>query len=149
MAQQEVDPTLEAAKRLAVTMNMEQQMNNGFDAMLPVIHQQATALNLNAEQSKKLEALFRTWFIEDIDRKKMVDQLIEQYAQNFTASELDELSAFYKTAIGQKWLLLMPTLTQEGAKMGIQEAKAKQHLLQERVETFMAEIQKEGAAKPE
>lgn len=53
---------------------------------------------------------------------KLVDELYNEavalYARYFTAQEMDQLAAFYRTPTGQKTLSVMPQLTMEAAKMG-------------------------------
>jgi hypothetical protein len=53
---------------------------------------------------------------------KLVDELYNEaltlYARYFTAQEMDQLAAFYRTPTGQKTLNVMPQLTMEAAKMG-------------------------------
>jgi uncharacterized protein len=48
----------------------------------------------------------------------MVDGIATVYANNFTASELNEIEAFYRQPIGQKMLDKMPVISQQALAVG-------------------------------
>jgi len=49
---------------------------------------------------------------------ELVDLIAVVYARNFTAAELQQVSAFYRSPVGQKFLEKMPTITQESMQAG-------------------------------
>lgn len=51
-------------------------------------------------------------------RDQMVDEFAGLYAERFTASELKEISAFYRSGAGAKFISAMPELMQQGAQIG-------------------------------
>ncbi|WP_286270854.1 DUF2059 domain-containing protein [Thalassotalea hakodatensis] len=118
-------------------MAMEKQMAGGFEAMLPVIDQMTAKFKLDSKGKAELKEIFRTWYNEDIDRTKMINEMKKLYSQAFTADELSEIISFYKTPIGQKFLETSPKLMQLGAQIGMQEAQSKQVKLMERVQPFL------------
>lgn len=118
-------------------MAMEEQMAGGFEAMLPVIDQMSTKFKLDSEGKEELKNIFRTWYNEDIDRSKMINEMKRLYSQAFTADEMAEIISFYKTPIGQKFLEKSPQLMQLGAQIGMKEAQSKQIKLMERVTPFL------------
>ena len=63
------------------------------------------------------------------------------YARNFSAAELRDLAAFYRTPIGQKLLQKMPTIAQESMTAGQQFAQAIGSDLQQRI---VDELRKRG-----
>lgn len=127
---------LDAARKLADTMDLKAQMAAGFNAMLPVVDQQAATLNLDAAGKQELLNVFKTWFLEDLDQEKMMNEVIVLYAETFTEAELNELNTFYSSPTGKKILSTLPVIMQKGAQLGMQEAQSKQHLLMERLKAF-------------
>lgn len=122
--------------------DMQKQLTGGFEAMMPMIEQQAAQLQLDAEGAKELEAIFKTWFETDIDQEGMLSQMKQLYRDSFTDEELTEVIAFYNTPIGQKFIQQSPVLMQEGARIGMLEAQNAQGKLMERLAPFFEKVQK-------
>jgi hypothetical protein len=60
-----------------------------------------------------------TGYLSDPARTKdLMDQLEQIYAQTFTATEVRQLIAFYKTPIGRKLTASLPEITSESAQIG-------------------------------
>lgn len=57
-------------------------------------------------------------FKREIDAKELINMTAEIYAKHFTAQELDELIAFYKTPIGKKLIEKLPIITSESMEKG-------------------------------
>lgn len=51
-------------------------------------------------------------------RDQMIDEFATLYAERFTATELREISAFYRSGAGAKFISAMPELMQQGAQIG-------------------------------
>lgn len=126
-----------AIDKMFTVMNMDTQMNGGFEAMLPVIDQMSAQFKLNDEGKEELKEIFRTWFNEDIDRSKIINEIKALYSDSFTDAELNAITEFYQTPVGQKFLEKSPQLMQFGAQIGMQEAQSKQTQLMERVQPFL------------
>lgn len=118
-------------------MSMDKQMAGGFEAMLPVVEQMATKFKLNDEGKEELKGVFRSWFNEDIDRSKIISEIKELYVQSFTNDEISQITAFYQTAVGKKFLEKSAELMQLGAQIGMQEAQSNQIKLMERIKPFL------------
>lgn len=118
-------------------MSMEKQMAGGFEAMLPVIDQMTAEFKLDSEGKEELRDIFRTWFNEDIDRSKMTSEIKKLYSQAFTDDEISEITKFYQTPVGKKFLDKSPELMQLGAQIGMEEGQAKQVKLVERIQPFL------------
>ena len=43
-------------------MGVDKQMNGWFEAMLPMVNQMATQLQLNTDQVEQLKNIYRDWF---------------------------------------------------------------------------------------
>ncbi len=128
-------------ERMFSVMDMDKQMTGGFEAMLPVIEQMAAQLKLDAAAKEELKNIYRDWFKYDFDQQAILAELVEVYSENFTDKEINELTAFYETPTGQKFLAKSPELMQIGAQLGMQEGQLKQGLLLERLQPFMAKHQ--------
>ncbi len=117
-AEAKVDPaTLEATQKLFKTMKMEQIYNKMVD--------QATK-NLVARRPvlKKVEKDIRNFYEKYIGWSAIHDDVAKIYAKYFTAKEINDLIAFYKTPTGQKALRIMPQTMAEGRRIGLQKVLA-------------------------
>ena len=109
--------SLAAAKELVVTMRAADQLKN----LLPVIMQQLKpAIVLGRPQIEKdYDAIMPALTEGMVARSsELVDLIAVVYARNFTAAELQQVSAFYRSPVGQKFLEKMPTITQESMQAG-------------------------------
>lgn len=132
------DSSLESVDKLMDVMQMEQQMNSGFNAMMPMAEQLAVRLNLDEEGKQKLIEIYRDWFDHDVDRNKILNEISAAYAKAFSEEDVLAMIAFYETPTGQRLLQKMPELTQLGARVGMQEAQSKQGILEQRLQAFMS-----------
>lgn len=133
-------PTLaqeSSVDKLFRAMAMEKQMAGGFEAMLPVIDQMTLKFNLDNAGKAELKAIFRAWFDEDIDRDKILNESKKLYVAAFTDAEMLEITKFYQTPVGKKFLEKSAQLMKVGAQLGMQEAQMKQVKLMERVAPFL------------
>lgn len=60
----------------------------------------------------KFTARFQTY------RDQMVEEFAGLYAEQFTAEELKEVTAFYRSGAGAKFIAVMPELMQRGGAIG-------------------------------
>jgi len=118
-------------------MSMDKQITGGFEAMLPVIDQMTAQFKLDVQGKEELREIFRIWFNKDIDREKMIGDVKNLYSQTFTNDELREVTKFYQTQVGKKFLEKSAQLMKVSAQIGMQEAQSKQVLLMERVKPFL------------
>ncbi|MCF7481539.1 DUF2059 domain-containing protein [Vibrio sp. J1-1] len=125
------------AERLLEVMKAEEQLTGGFEAMAPVIEQLANNLQLNNAEKEELVNIYRDWFINDLDRQKIIDELASLYAQTFNQQEIELMTEFYSTTAGQKFVEKAPALMQAGAQLGMQEAERAQPQLIEKLTPFL------------
>jgi hypothetical protein len=118
-------------------MSMDKQMAGGFEAMLPVIDQMTVKFKLDSEGKEELKGIFRSWFNEDIDRSKISNEMKKLYSQAFTDDEINQITKFYQTAVGKKFLEKSAELMKLGAQIGMEEAQTKQVNLMNRVKPFL------------
>jgi hypothetical protein len=65
----------------------------------------------------------RAWAEQTIDWNEIREATAAMYRDNFTAQELEELLAFYRSPTGRKSVLLMPTLFRDSGAIGAQLAE--------------------------
>jgi hypothetical protein len=118
-------------------MSMDKQLTGGFEAMLPVIEQLTLQHKLDENAKEELKGIFRSWFEEDLERDKMLNDIKALYLQVFSEDEIKEITKFYQSRVGKKFLDNSNFLMQKGAQIGMQEAQSKQVKLMERVKPFL------------
>ena len=118
-------------------VGIERQMGGGFEAMLPIIDQMSSGLQLDAKEKEQLKNIYRDWFENDLDRKAMKEGMVKIYAEAFTAEEVNGLNKFYSSPIGRKFLEKTPELMRLGAQIGMEEAQKKQGKLMERLQPLL------------
>ena len=138
-AQAAVDPeAASAVKELLVAMQYREMMQASFAELrknMPAIMMQGatTAIKSNAAltQAERDKALARASseipaaaaaFNATFDDPKLMDDLIAEiiplYARHFTAAEIKQLAAFYKTPVGVKMIRTMPQVMNESMQAG-------------------------------
>lgn len=149
-AQEINEESLTAAGNLIETMGVREEMANSFKAaMAPMLQPMIQQMGLNAEQINELNAIFTNWWENDIDQEAIIKEFKSLYAKVFTAEELKELGLFYETPLGQKLLISLPQLTQQGMQIGQAAAEAKQPELIAKMQAFQEKIAKENAPAEE
>lgn len=118
-------------------MSMDKQFAGGFEAMMPMIDQMAVRFKLDNDGKKELKMIFRAWFNEDIEHSKVMNEMKKLYSQSFTDEEISQVTTFYQTSVGKKFLEKSIQLMKVGAQIGMQEAQSKQAKLVERVKPFL------------
>jgi hypothetical protein len=117
-AQTAPDPdTIAAAKELMTTLRTADR----FKQIVPTIVQSMKpAILAGRPQMEKDFDSFTAAMLEGMNARvdELLDQIAGVYGRNFTASELREITAFYRTPLGQKFLDKQPALTQETLTMG-------------------------------
>lgn len=131
----------ESVNRLFDVMKMEKQLSGGFEAMTPIINQLANRLQLNKAETEELANIYKDWFFNDINRQRIIGELANLYSTTFKQSEIEALTEFYSTPLGQKFIEKSPVLMQAGAQLGIQEAERAQPQLIEKLTPFLEKHQ--------
>ncbi len=127
----------EPVDKLFRVVPIDQHLSSGFDAMLPVIDGMAHQFRLNSQAKEELRQIFLSWFTDDIDRSKIAAGIKDQYKKAFTDAELTQITEFYETPAGRKFLEKAPVLMSMGVQLGMEEAQSKQDKLKARLEPFL------------
>jgi hypothetical protein len=131
-AQQPSASHAQAVEELFQAMNMSNILDQSIDVMLKA------QIEANP-QLKQLEGVMREFMTKYLSWESVKPGMLQLYAEAFTEPELRELSAFYRTPLGQKTVTKMPELFQKGAALG--QKAVQDHLpeLQEAIAKKMKE----------
>ena len=153
-----IDPaTLAASQELFEAMNhrvimtgMMRQMSQGMAQSMRAGAESAINNNpkLNAEQKTQALAKMETELPALITSMQtvmndpgMIDEILAEtvpiYARTFSADELKQMTAFYRTPVGAKMLASMPQLMAQGMQVG-------QQVVARRIGPLVQKMQQEG-----
>lgn len=119
-----------AAEELLNTMQVDKLLQATIEKMLEVQMQQQPAM-------RPYKNVMLKFLNKHMSYASLKDDLIKIYTDAFTAKELYEIAAFYKTPTGQKTLQKLPELSSKSSQLGIMRVKNNMHELK-------AMIQKES-----
>ena len=121
-----------AIGKLFVAMKLDASMRNVIDGMFAEIQKQfldeAAIKGDDPQATAEAQELFQSFRKEaaKIDFGALLNEgFIRIYAKYFTEKEIDELTAFYNTATGQKAVDLMDEMMREGMQLGMKELAPK------------------------
>ncbi len=114
----QVEPDrLAAARDLLQATNTEAQFSTVIPMMFGQLKQAIPPAGPKMQQ--ELDQVFEEVQRQFIERRfEVLDQIAILYAQKFTAEEMKSLADFYRSPIGQKFIVAVPELTAEAMKMG-------------------------------
>jgi uncharacterized protein len=117
LAQSPAPDAMTAARELVVTMRTADQ----FKAIMPVVIQnlKPAIVQNRPEVARDLDAIMPL-LLEGMSTRvnEIVDEITALYARTFTVDELNAITAFYRSPVGQKFLLKLPAITQESMVIG-------------------------------
>lgn len=88
-----------------------------------------TALQVQLQgnpQMRGMEPVLRDFFARYVSWDRLKDQYADLYASTFTEEELQQMTQFYRTPVGQKLARSSPLLLRQGAELG--ERAVRQHM---------------------
>lgn len=111
------------AEELLVAMDMPGSIEKSFAMMKQMLPAQIermsqasgtakTSANVSEQTDKMIDVM-----AEALSWDKIKDDYVAMYAETFTAEELKDLIAFYKSPAGQAFSQKQPELTRRGAEM--------------------------------
>jgi hypothetical protein len=131
------------ATRLLGALDMQALLDKSIDVSIDALVQGQPAL-------APYRGVMKTFFGKYMSYESLKPQLVEIYAQAFTASELKELGAWYASPTGKKAMQVMPGLMQAGSELGRKQIEAHMPELQKMVMDEGARLKAASgaAAKP-
>ncbi len=145
-AEPKIDPAARAvADELAAMMNIHREIDNLVEAMDGNASSYIHRMNMKrrGETGKMvIDALTKAKqaHLKDIDAKTA-----DVYARHFTADEIKQMIAFYKTPVGQKVLKLRPLLIDEAMNANAENIKI---FMREGLGTVVDKLRKKGMVVP-
>lgn len=118
---------LAAAREMMEVTGVTKQLDGMIAAMTQGFSKGANADNnpQGKQMSAEFESLMQKFLGYKADMLKDFEVL---YAETFTAAEMKEVSAFYRSGTGAKFITMMPALMQKGSEIGM---KYSQKMMQE------------------
>ncbi|HMI20088.1 MAG TPA: DUF2059 domain-containing protein [Sphingomonas sp.] len=124
-----VDPAaLASARKLIGMLHLDQTIDRMMGSLVPVMtdavlgeldHNEATQATMQKMESQpngraRLTAIFAEEFLKSFRMRypALLDGAAREYAAVFTATELDQVIAFYSSGTGAKFLVVSPQLQQ-------------------------------------
>lgn len=131
-----------AALEMVEAANMDETLSESLDTMLKLQTEQNPEL-------KPFEDVMRTFFSRYMSWNALRNDYARLYADAFTEAELRELTAFYRSPVGQKVATVTPQLMARASELG---QKAVQAHLPELQQMIMERMQRgsgaSGGTKP-
>lgn len=115
----QLDPVAVAKAKEMLAVSRQLQT---LDAILVPISQSMEGLleRANPGREKDVREFMLKYYLPEVHKRlpEIGDLMAEVWVRYFTAAELDQLIAFYKSDIGQKVVSLQPRLFQDGMQLG-------------------------------
>jgi len=140
------DPAVVAKAKEVLAVSRQLQT---LDAILVPISQSMEGLieRANPGREKDVREFMLKYYLPEVHKRlpEIGDLLAEIWARYFTAAELDQLIAFYKSDIGQKVVSLQPRLFQDGMQLGRDWGA---RVAREALLKMQPELEKQGLKSP-
>jgi len=117
---------LAAAHDLLKTMQSERTFGESIEVMLDLQLKQNPLIAPYRDTMFKFFTKYMSW-------NSMKDEMAQIYVEAFTIRELRELTAFYKTPVGTKAVLLIPQLMNKGGELGMKRVQEHMHEFQQMI----------------
>lgn len=112
------DPArIQSAKAMMTAAGVSKQ----FDTIMPLIFKQMQGIFLQQHptQQKQLSEVFDAVLARMSARKQeLIDEIAVLYAQRLTSEEMNEITRFYSTGVGAKFIQMQPELAGQSALIG-------------------------------
>ncbi|MDD3154155.1 MAG: DUF2059 domain-containing protein [Victivallaceae bacterium] len=115
--QTDSEANYELCYKLFKTMQMDKTTERNITTMVDL---QIRNMPMLASVRTEMLSFFGKYLSFDATKK----DLARIYLQHFTPAEIQELTKFYETKLGQKMALSQPQLVEESARLGEQQVKA-------------------------
>ncbi len=110
----------DAAKQLLDLMNADQSIEQAYGQMYSQLSGMAERLGITEDQRPMFESYLERMVVvmkEELSWERMEPFVIDAYVSVYSEEELKELSEFYASPIGQKFVAKMPELMQATMEM--------------------------------
>ncbi|HEX5791065.1 MAG TPA: DUF2059 domain-containing protein [Luteolibacter sp.] len=135
--------TTKAAEELIETMDMGRLIHKSIESTLETQMSQFAEMGMSREGVAELKQAMLGFMKDVMNWDDLKPEFVRIYAEAFTASELRDLSTFYKTPAGKKSLEKMPELMNKGMAMGQERMMTRQEDLQKLITPIMEKYMKD------
>jgi hypothetical protein len=116
-AQQANDDSMPAARELVTVMRTTDQMKQVLPRIMQALR--PAVIQGRADMEHDFDIVMPI-LLEGMSARlgELTDEMAATYSRNFTADEMRQMTAFYRSPVGQKFLEKMPAIMQEGLTQG-------------------------------
>lgn len=132
-----------AAEELLLLTGVEKTSETIFERMKLIMDQQFDNQPGLDEEKKEILKKYRErtlkMVMEELDWEKMKDNYIDIYVKTYTEKEIRDISEFFKSPAGRKYIEKLPQLTEEATSFMLKMLPG----LMEKMKAVIAEMQNE------
>jgi|HubBroStandDraft_5_1064220.scaffolds.fasta_scaffold00695_3 hypothetical protein len=121
---EKLDPAKEAAIRHLLDLTEISKMGDNISAGISREVQNAAGRAVAQDQVPKFMQEFSAKFTTAAPVSKVTDAIVPIYAKHFTLEEIQGLTKFYESPLGQKLVKEMPAVVQESQNVGVEMDEA-------------------------
>jgi uncharacterized protein len=122
-----------AAAEMLDLVSGQETMKASFNSVITPMLESLKKNGTSDQALADIKRAFSEWMDQEILWDELRPQMVELYVAQFSEPELRELTAFYRSPVGQKALKSLPGLLAEGARIGQAYAKTKEASLNQRL----------------
>ncbi len=115
-----VDPAEDAAIRHLMDVTETSKMGDNINAFLTDRIRTIMTHNLSPDKLPKFMDSFSQKFSAASPSSAVTDAMVPIYARAFTMEDIQEMTKFYESPVGQKMVKQLPRVTQESQNTGVQ-----------------------------
>lgn len=117
---EKVDPAKDAAIRHLMDITETSKLGDNVNAFLTDRIRTIMSHSLSADKLPKFMDSFSQKFNAASPSSAVTDAMVPIYARAFTMEDIQEMTKFYESAVGQKMVKQLPQVTQESQNTGVQ-----------------------------
>ena len=117
---EKLDPAKDAAIRHLLDLTEISKMGDNISTGITHEVQNAASRAVAQDQVPKFMEEFKTKFAAAAPSGKITDAIVPIYAKHFTMEEIQGLTKFYESPLGQKLVKEMPAVVQESQQTGVE-----------------------------
>jgi hypothetical protein len=132
--------TKEEVQKYFAVMHIRENMQAMKDSMAKQSHQmvheeiQESGASLPADFEERTDKLMDE-MTNDFPVENLIEAIVPVFQQHLTRNDLEAITAFYSTPVGQKLLTEQPALTQESMQVAYGVLEKQMEVMRERVQT--------------
>jgi len=115
-----VDPAEDAAIRHLMDVTETAKLGDNINAFLTDRIRTIMSHNLSADKLPKFMDSFSQKFSAASPSSAVTDAMVPIYARAFTMDDIQQITKFYESPVGQKMVKQMPVVNQEAQNTGVQ-----------------------------